>query len=225
LDLGSIQIVTDPVNGSVVPLADGTVRYAPNDGFLGIDTFRYTIADSEGRTSSPGLVQVRVLASRLQNPDLNPDVNDDGDISPIDALLVINRIGRDGGDSIPVTGEDSGPPFYDVNGDQRITPLDALAVINELALRAAASGESEFVVAPFAGVSDDDSEESADGPLPAEAGSTVAASTDPIATFDTADATGQQAGDAVIDLLANGSNADDDEDRLEALDAAFGDLI
>ncbi|QDV83491.1 tandem-95 repeat protein [Planctomycetes bacterium TBK1r] len=155
LDLTSIQIVDSPFSGDVVPLGDGTIRYIPADGFLGIDRFTYTIADTTGRVSSPGTVRVQVIGSRLQNPNLNPDVNDDGDISPIDALLVINRLARSGASQIPVEDSDFGPPYFDVNGDKVITPLDALAVINELARRQAVSGLGEGIEGEQVGFIDD----------------------------------------------------------------------
>ncbi|PNY35518.1 hypothetical protein C2E31_18645 [Rhodopirellula baltica] len=148
LDFGSLTIVSAPLHGEAIPRGDGTIRYIPSDGFLGIDSFQYTIADSQGRVSSPGTVRVQVTGSRLQNPNLNPDVNDDGDVSPIDALLVINKIARAGTSSIPVTESDSGPPYFDVDGNRTISVLDALLVINELGRRQASggSGEGESVV-------------------------------------------------------------------------------
>ncbi|MCC9601167.1 tandem-95 repeat protein [Stieleria sp. JC731] len=189
LDLDSIQIVGGPLNGEAIPRGDGTVRYIPNDGFLGIDSFQYTIADSQGRVSSPGTVRVQVSGSRLQNPDLRTDVNDDGNVSPIDALLVINRLAREGTISIPVTNSDAGPPYYDVNGDQVISPADALAVINDLALRqAGGQGEGESVLD---GIVDE--------------------------TLPSAGAMD------FIDLMVD--DDDEDEDRLNALDVAFGDLL
>lgn len=62
-----------------------------------------------------------------RNPNNPLDVNDDTQVSPFDALLVINDLN----DLMQAEGEDS--PFYlDVNGDGRISPFDALLVINEL---------------------------------------------------------------------------------------------
>jgi VCBS repeat-containing protein len=60
----------------------------------------------------------------ISNP-LNPfDVNGDTQVSPLDALLVINHInGTHDGDGI----------FYDVNDDGLGSPIDALLVINEMA--------------------------------------------------------------------------------------------
>lgn len=192
----SIKIVDAPLSGEAVPLGDGNIRYIPGDGFLGIDSFTYTIEDSAGRVSSPANVQVQVVGSRLQNPNLNPDVNDDGDISPIDALLVINRLARAGTGSVPVEDSDVGPPYYDVNGDQQISPSDALAVINELARRQASSGQGEGELTVL----------------------------DEISTDMSSPVSGDFLG--FIDLIAtNRDDDDDDDERLSALDIAFGDLL
>ncbi|MDA1180382.1 MAG: Ig-like domain-containing protein, partial [Planctomycetota bacterium] len=73
--------------------------------------------------------------------DMNPwhnvttpvDVNRDGYVSAIDALLVINEINRNGAVSLSSSG-DTGPTstFYDVNNDYYISAIDALLVINQL---------------------------------------------------------------------------------------------
>ena len=44
--------VTQPANGAVDINSDGTVTYAPSSRFCGIDTFTYTISDSEGATDT-----------------------------------------------------------------------------------------------------------------------------------------------------------------------------
>jgi hypothetical protein len=41
-----------PADGAVVINADGTVTYTPNAGFLGLNTFTYTITDGMGDTST-----------------------------------------------------------------------------------------------------------------------------------------------------------------------------
>ncbi len=85
--------------------------------------------------------------SPLQNTRLPADVNNDGKVSPIDALHVINEmarvrsVGAAQGESLLIT-----PYYVDVNGDRAITALDALQVINALNLRAninQSSGEAE----------------------------------------------------------------------------------
>jgi hypothetical protein len=67
-----------------------------------------------------------------QNPANSLDVNNDGVISPLDVLTIINEINSVGSHTLPnpVTPGDQPPPYYDVNGDGSVTPLDALAVIN-----------------------------------------------------------------------------------------------
>ena len=59
----------------------------------------------------------------FQNPIEPMDVNDDGEITPVDALMVINRLRKEG-------REDGDRMFTDVNGDGILTPIDALVVIN-----------------------------------------------------------------------------------------------
>ena len=76
--------------------------------------------------------------SPWQNPALCEDVNDDGAISPADALVAINGP-LNAGQSGPLTGQasapgvdDSGSDFLDASGDGRLSPLDALMVINAI---------------------------------------------------------------------------------------------
>jgi hypothetical protein len=58
---GSVKIVTPPTSGTVsVNLQTGVVTYTPNTGFTGSDTFLYTVTDTLGVVSAPGLVTVRV---------------------------------------------------------------------------------------------------------------------------------------------------------------------
>lgn len=66
---------------------------------------------------------------------VNPaDVNDDGKVSPLDALTVINelsRVNRGEGEA----ARQASLRFTDVSGDGKITPLDALQVINAISRR------------------------------------------------------------------------------------------
>ena len=149
LNLAGITIVRTPLQGEAVPQDDGTVQYLPEAGFVGIDTFDYRIADNDGRLSNVATVTIQVVASRLQNPNRFSDVNADGFVTAIDALLIVNKLARanDETNSIPVLDDDQGPNYFDVSGDQKITALDALRVINELSrLNNSLSGEQ--VIAP-----------------------------------------------------------------------------
>ncbi|MBU6172382.1 MAG: tandem-95 repeat protein, partial [Planctomycetes bacterium] len=65
------------------------------------------------------------------------DVNNDGFISPIDALILVNALNSGGAGPLandgPLgSGESLEKLYLDVNADNFLSPLDALAVINEL---------------------------------------------------------------------------------------------
>ncbi|MFK8112089.1 MAG: S8 family serine peptidase [Rubripirellula sp.] len=87
------------------------------------------------------------------NPISEFDVNASGDVSALDALVIINELaGRQfsNGETNPQGGvrdvsaiDLGGFRFYDVTRDLRITALDALRVINQLARQ---PSEAEFVV-------------------------------------------------------------------------------
>lgn len=159
LNLASITIVTPPLRGQAVQQADGTVTYVPDADFAGRDSFTYRINDNQGRASNVATVDVSVVASRLQNPDEFNDVNDDGFITALDALLIINRIARDsdGDGRIPVTDTDRGPFYFDVDGNQTISTFDALQVIirlGEINNRPTLEGEFTVPVVTSPGVAE-----------------------------------------------------------------------
>jgi hypothetical protein len=86
-----------------------------------------------------------LVISQWQNPVLRHDVNNDGLISPLDALVVINEINRSGARVLTGTTL-AAPPYYDVNGNREIEALDVLVVINFLNANPA-SGEGELGLA------------------------------------------------------------------------------
>ena len=96
-----------------------------------------------------GLVTDELLLSHpstsWQNPSDPFDVDNSGSVSARDALLIINRIVRNGSRLPP--DNDSSDRFYDVSGDGRATPIDALRVINQL-VRQRLGGEGESVLDP-----------------------------------------------------------------------------
>ncbi|MDA8744744.1 dockerin type I domain-containing protein [Rubripirellula amarantea] len=73
------------------------------------------------------------------NPTNRFDVNANGSVTALDALVIINQIGiptvhnPETGVLFAIAGQVGPPPFYDVSGDGRISALDALQIINELA--------------------------------------------------------------------------------------------
>ena len=70
------------------------ILYTPAVGYSGIETFHYTVSNSSGRVGD-ALVTVTVVPGwqNLRDP---LDVNDDGVIVPLDALLVINDLNANG---------------------------------------------------------------------------------------------------------------------------------
>ncbi|MCS7468168.1 FG-GAP-like repeat-containing protein [Stieleria sp. ICT_E10.1] len=77
-----------------------------------------------------------------QNPFNRFDVNRNGEVSLIDALITINRLAVDSQNELPLLPEMSSYQFYDVNGDGLATSRDALAIINSLATQVGSEGES-----------------------------------------------------------------------------------
>lgn len=73
-------------------------------------------------------------ATPWMNPRTNINVNDDGIISALDAIVVIRELNRVGAHDLPVPARfpDVVGDYLDVNGDNRVTPLDAVIVISDL---------------------------------------------------------------------------------------------
>jgi hypothetical protein len=68
----TVAIGTGPAHGSVsVNTTTGVITYTPNAGFLGTDTFTYTVKDNQGALSNIATVTVQVLEPN-QLPVLNP---------------------------------------------------------------------------------------------------------------------------------------------------------
>ncbi|TWU24176.1 Dockerin type I repeat protein [Novipirellula galeiformis] len=136
---GSSVIASSPADAS--PFQD-TLLYREDDP-VPTSRIRYEALHITIGTGGQG-------ESPLQNSRLPADVNNDGEVTPIDALHVINEMAR----AVPSGAQGEAmlvsPYYVDVNGDRSITALDALTVINELSRRAKTvgnSGEGERVVA------------------------------------------------------------------------------
>ncbi len=141
IDASSVQIVEQPTpSGAVQIQSDGKMVFTPTASFLGQVTFSYFVRDDLGSPSNIATVQV-LVSSAWKNPVLDLDVNADGVVSPIDALLVINYINRGLPTDLPTSGIVA-PPYYDPSGDEKVTSIDALLVINYLNTRVAV-GEGE----------------------------------------------------------------------------------
>ncbi len=107
------------------------------------DTFTYQARDDGGAV---GAGTVLVIVGGISDPPYQNaanhfDVNGDGIVSPIDALILINYINANPGQVVIPPGQPT-PPYLDVDGkDNAATPNDVFLVVN--ALNAAAFGGSE----------------------------------------------------------------------------------
>jgi hypothetical protein len=122
IDPTSIVIVGQPSHGTATPLPDGTVRYTPNTGYRGAESFTYRVRDSLGLLSNSATVQLRVNSAPNTTPDslvvkqtittvldvLRNDSDPDGSLDP--ATLVID------------SGSDVADVVVQADGTIRFTP-------------------------------------------------------------------------------------------------------
>ena len=100
---------------------------------LGRRDIRIVLAGSSEGEGSPG-----------QNPNNRLDVNDDGAVSPIDGLAVINRLNGAIAGGLPEgANSQQATSYVDVNGDGKVSPIDALEIINYLNEKSAVRSEGE----------------------------------------------------------------------------------
>ena len=107
----------------------------------------HDLANAANFATLRGMLVDAAMASQLpwRNASNALDVDNQNGVTPLDVLIVINRLNTVGPGKLPppVTAQLS-PPFFDTSGDNEVTALDVLQVINYL--NAAASnvaGEGE----------------------------------------------------------------------------------
>ena len=136
LDPTSIVVVDQPLHGAASITANGNIIYTPNSNFVGNDTLTYTVQDDIGVVSNVATVSIAVITDPFpwQNPNNALDVNNDGTVSPIDVLLLISDLNKNGSRNLPnpPVVPNVPPPYLDVSGDNKISPIDALEVISFL---------------------------------------------------------------------------------------------
>ncbi len=113
----------------------------PTANDAGATQLRYTATDSAGAAASTQFtVTVTAITHPWHNTDDPLDTNDNGSISPVDALIVINYLNS--GAPREITGGSSPTfGFLDTSKDNVVSPLDALLVINVLNRRGSGEGE------------------------------------------------------------------------------------
>ncbi|WP_145220074.1 dockerin type I domain-containing protein [Planctomycetes bacterium TBK1r] len=109
--------------------------------------------DQPLRARDPDEIRFGDLSLRmLTNSVLSRDVDNNGMVTPRDALLVINQLARSESGGIDFSNLPLGSatstfalPKYlvDVNGDRRVSPLDVLLIINDLARSNVAGDRSD----------------------------------------------------------------------------------
>lgn len=113
--------------------SNGSFTYLHNGASRQTDSFVYRVFDGQLRSANV-TVTINIDAPpppSHQNPSNRLDVNADGRITPIDALLVINLLND------PTRPRDvrllpAPPAYFDVDGSGLVTAGDALLVINHL---------------------------------------------------------------------------------------------
>lgn len=137
------------------------------------------------------------FVSPWQNPTNRLDVNANGAVTGLDALLVINRLllGQTG--PLPIVA--TVPPYIDVNGDGSLSAFDALLVINYLTTTPSAASlvtTTDTAAAPASVVSTD-TIETVSTPAPASSGDTNAVAVGlAISQWSASDGDSQAASDA-----------------------------
>ena len=117
-DIEDISIVATSANvniynatpgASVILNPDGTISYSPVANFSGVDTFEYTITDSQGLESNPQFVEVHISPindTPLASDDLGILTNEDEPIQISATTLLVNDTDIDG-DVLSITSVDS----------------------------------------------------------------------------------------------------------------------
>lgn len=137
---GRFLLFTIPFKGDAIGRVVFTVDAAEETPAHDVLVFGSNMAVPNSQVGY-GSVVIDVVAG-WQNPRNHFDVNNDGHITPLDALIVINDLNFRG--PRKVAFDDPSPPYLDVNGDLSVSPLDALMVINELNKRdTPTNGEGE----------------------------------------------------------------------------------
>lgn len=169
--VGAVRVIDQDEQAYHFTLSDD--RFEVVDGLLKLrDGVSLTLAEASevlltitatsgtsDRASSTVAVPVASAGKLFMTNPVEPrDVNNDGSVTPLDAMLVIQYLNsRRAGSPPPVTqGSGEFPYYLDVNGDDKVTPVDVLLIINYLnrlrAMRAGASsggaeGESSGLLA------------------------------------------------------------------------------
>lgn len=126
--------------GATFDPAAHTFRWTPEISQAS-GTYAVTFSVTDGVSLASEEVVIRVVDPYpWQNHANPPDADGSGRVSPLDALLIINRINLFGSGELPPRQPDD--PYFDVNRDGRVGPDDTLMVVNCLNAEPEAEGEA-----------------------------------------------------------------------------------
>lgn len=97
------SIVADPAHGTITINSDGTVTYAPDSGFIGVDTFEYEITDEKGVTDT-AIVSVTVTDPSNPVPNAVADSATTKQNVPVAIDVLVNDTHPNSGEVLAVTG-------------------------------------------------------------------------------------------------------------------------
>lgn len=143
-------VITDSALGQISLLQDGSQVADLVAGESYVLLFEPSANDRLfSLDSSAGPQAIELGIGNLVNATSTRDVSADGQVTSLDALLVINSLGRlvATGPRALAVSQQGRPLFVDVNGDQEVSALDALLVINQLSQQSGSGGnaEGEFI--------------------------------------------------------------------------------
>lgn len=133
LEGGELPVNTWKLGPQILPV----VAQAPGGDF-GI----FWLGQSSGHVEGVNGRLYQSISSPYHNLLYGMDVDDDGIVSPLDVLNIINALNQIA-PSIPISDLPFPPePYLDVDGDRMVTPLDVLIVINYINSQLSGEGES-----------------------------------------------------------------------------------
>lgn len=118
------------VDGVLKLMDDQAVVYDSSTPSITFTLTATEISDSNYSVESVVTIPITQSSAPWQNLPESLDVNNDGQITPQDVLIILNSLNEGGPRALQVPFE--GSHYLDVNGDGLLTPLDALIVVNEL---------------------------------------------------------------------------------------------
>ena len=192
---GTARVVGDPADS--FPFQD-TLLFNQDDP-VPVDQIRYDVLSIT--------VGGPEAEAPLHNASMPADVNNDGVVTAIDALNIINRLSRGFGEGeAPLVSR----YYTDVNGDNRLTAGDALRVINYLNTQSINRAQGEFVAPPS--LSTGSSPETGVDARPADTVFADLSASDPLRDAPVTDVSRVVPSVAVV----NDDSADDDDDDVLA---------